>query len=134
MATMKWHEIREALCRRHDVPAAPPPAEFWSRFRTRIESEPRPRQEEVRAFQAPVIPWRFAWAAAAVAVLAFTLLLVAPHRRDSRASRVDEIEVYVSYSTMMIMQDAKTGGAVVWLTDLDMMDADSDEDVFDEEG
>ena len=34
-------------------------------------------------------------------------------------SGVEEIEVFVPYSSVMIMKDAKSGGSLVWLAGLD---------------
>lgn len=126
MAKLTWNQVREELSRRAASPAPAPADQFWAKFRSRAAREPR---AEVVA-----VPWLWfapshAWAAAAaVAVLAGLLWIAGPGGGASSrgagggprllVSAVEEIHVFVTYSSVVILQDAKNGSTLVWLGNL----------------
>ncbi len=124
MKPPKWNDIQKAL--REGVP--PPPVrdetEFWSDFRARAELGPGPDAEATVARAG--LPWRLGWTLAVSAVVCIVAVSVfrtrtpSPHALTTTTrSEVEDIEVFVPYTSMMIMQDVSSGGSVVWLADLD---------------
>ena len=130
MAKLKWHSVRDVMRQRHVAPAPAPAQEFWADFRRR--AGPQLRAQVASERSVPVLPWRLSWvAAAALAMVLAAALALGPLGRRSVAagglgSSVAQVDVFVPYSTMMILQDQKTGGALVWVTDLDGWDEEDD--------
>ena len=125
MAKLKWQRIRQAL-RQQATPPAPLPAKaFWESFRARAALAPRAED----AFR-PALPWwhsrplHLALATAAVLLVAGLWFLPmqtaapAAPRTMAAVSEVEEVDAFVSYSSMMIMKDEKTRGTIVWFSGL----------------
>ena len=125
MGRLKWQQIRNALREQDRLPPVPAPAAFWTVFRQRLGAGPA---AAVRPAVHPFgLPWpRLVWAFAALAFIATALTTVVKmstheRRRDGAiVAAVEEIEVFVPYSSMMIMQDEQSGGAIVWVAGLDV--------------
>jgi hypothetical protein len=126
MAKLTWNRIRDEMGRHNASPALTPTDRFWSAFRSRAAHEPR---ADVVA-----VPWLWfvpshAWAAAAaVAVLAGLLWVTGPggstpprgagSRQKLLVSAVQEIHVFVTYSSVVILPDEKNGSTLVWFGNL----------------
>jgi len=121
MPHLKWKDIRRALQRETRVPEFPKEEAFWADFRAHASLGPGPTAGDV-ASHVPTA-WRWGWALAAT--LAVTLLLfplVKPEKEEHLVmanSAIEEIEVFIPYSSIIIMQDAKSGVSIVWLADLE---------------
>lgn len=123
MSRVKWHDVRKVLQQEFHTPATRSEGDFWSDFRVRAELGPGP---EGKAVASPgVIPRRFGWVLAVCIVLAVVVTSLMIHKRTSGPgemtalrSEVEEIEIFVPYTSVMIVQDAESGGSVVWLADL----------------
>ncbi|OGV72078.1 MAG: hypothetical protein A3K19_08305 [Lentisphaerae bacterium RIFOXYB12_FULL_65_16] len=118
------------MSRRSASPTPVPADQFWAKFRSQAAREPRT--------EAVVVPWLWfapsqAWAAAAaVAVLAGLLWIAGPGGGASTrgagggqrllVSAVEEIHVFVTYSSVLILQDEKNGSTLVWLGNLGKKD------------
>ena len=69
----------------------------------------------------PALWGRWAAVAASLVVLGLLLwprLVPAPHasvQATSRLSNVDSVDVFVDHGSLMIIQDQKNGGTLVWL-------------------
>ncbi len=126
MGKLKWNVIQRALVASDTVPEPPPAEEFWADFKARASLAGR--APALSAARSPSVAWaRFAWTTAAVAVVSALLLVPLLRKPDVVSiaavpvgtSTVEEIEVYVPYSSVMILEDEETGGTIVWLDDLD---------------
>lgn len=136
MRRLAWQEIRKAL-RRQDTPPPPTaPEVFWTQFRARAAQVRRPQPAAAPArqrFRAPPL-MKVAWAAATLTLAGLAVLSLRrepmpgspttnehpSHALAPIASAIEEIEVFVPYSSVMIMQDAESGSAIVWLADLEL--------------
>lgn len=119
---MKWQRIQEALRREHAVPPAPPAERFWATFRARVAVDGASAVRPALRFS----PRRhLSWAAAALVALTLAVVsLLPPAGRPvastPRLSGVQEVDVFVPYSSMMIIEDDERGGSILWLAGLDM--------------
>ncbi len=127
MSGMKWQDMQSALRTACKAPEPRPAAEFWAEFNRRVAAMPAEALPATAASLPLSFPWArpLRWAAAALVAALLTLPVLlrqgaqAPARNHDQAnSELEEIEVFVPYSTMMIMQDRESGGTVVWLADL----------------
>lgn len=122
MSRYRWNEIRNRMKAEYAPPTPREAGEFWSNFRIRATAMQAPESSRTKRPQ-PI--WgRPMWALAA-ALLVVGLFLSLPRSGGPATangpvprSEVKEIEVFVPYSSMMIMQDAKSGTSVVWLSDV----------------
>mgnify|MGYP006275680451 CR=1 FL=1 len=102
----------------------PPPMrnsdKFWNEFKARAAITPQtgtgtaaPRRK---------ITWpRAVSIITGLAVLLVLAVLFLPrdgNHDTTQLSEVEEIDISVDYSGVMVMQDAQNGGTVVWVTDL----------------
>ena len=122
MRRLKWQHVRDALVARNPAPAPLSAAEFWQEFRLRATRIPVAAPARV-ARRPRAVVLRLAWAAVLVCLLLGVLFrgrLGAPPRGLARSelSTVEEIDVLVPYSSMIIVQDEESGGTLVLLADL----------------
>ena len=121
MGKLKWNRIRAEL-KAHCAPPGPKPREsFWASFRAQAQLVNR---DDHAAAARPPLAFRrpLAWAAAAAVGVAFAVFVTLSQNGGNAqppqlASAIEEIEVFVPYSTMMIMQD-DSGASMVWLADV----------------
>lgn len=124
-----WQQIQEGLKSEYKAPDNRDASEFWTDFRARASLV---NQTEESASAPQPLQWhRPMWAIATAAII-MVIFVFSPALRNNDPSQpatllaehseVQEIEVFVPYSSMMIMQDAESGTSVVWLTDVEMTD------------
>jgi len=119
MGKVKWHDVRDALRRHATAPAPPPAEEFWEAFRAHASLGPPAAERQAERPRALLLP-RLAWAAAGAVALAAALVMFTPPAtrppaQEHLVSQVEEVNVFVAYSSVMIMQDEKSGSALVWV-------------------
>ncbi|MBT3375606.1 MAG: hypothetical protein HN742_12060 [Lentisphaerae bacterium] len=121
MVKTKWHNIQKTLREQDDVPAPQQESEFWREFRIRAA---QPVQDEESGPALPFWPrvQRTIWAAAALAVIVSVVGLslrntTTPGSDSPLMSEVQEINVTVPYSSIMVMRDVETGATMVWVSD-----------------
>jgi hypothetical protein len=120
------NELKQLLAGQQRIPPMADADEFWARFRARAElvpqAEPSPAAHGLGTALWP------RWALAGVTVAALILLMLTielPLRRSSgrqalqALSKVDQVDVFVDYASMMIVEDSENGGTLVWLAGID---------------
>ena len=118
----RYTEIAQALRKQA---ACPPPLDrgiFWDRFKARTEFVP---QQTGPAEKVGRSPWGFAAVAAAAA--AAVIVAVAVIRGPAAAShpqlsKVSELDVYMDYSSVLIVEDRENRGTVIWLASAEETD------------
>jgi len=123
MSKTTWNELKDALRQRQTTPEPQARDEFWAGFRERA-TETTQDGAKPSLGPAPVLFPRLAVLAAAAAVVIAGLLaqlIRGPEDmpKQQLLSRVEEIEVFGEYSSVMIVQDADSGGTLVWVSDLE---------------
>ena len=128
MKTTTRMPLPAALREAASLPAPRPAAEFWQDFRIRaaqagtapVAADPAPEVTIPPGFRA----WRWAAAMVLLISLAATLRLarppvaraaLEPAAVSSDLSKVEEVEVFSEYSSVMIMEDLENGGTVIWV-------------------
>jgi len=127
MSREKWQNVQDAIRQQYRAPVTRDKQEFWSDFRARAELGPGPQAETPAS--SGVLVRRLSWALAAC--LATALLITALAYRTqtgagqayAQRSQIEEVQVFVPCASVMIMQDAESGGSVVWLADLEPEEA-----------
>jgi hypothetical protein len=134
MNTRRDRGLREALSQAAPLPQPRPAEEFWREFRARtaltMQTAPAP---DVADIGLRLTSWR--WAAAAAALLVVLGGAVALLRTPAQAvrvasvpvaaaatsalSKVEEVEVFSDYSSVMIVEDIENGGTVIWVASVD---------------
>ena len=129
MAKLEWSQIQRELKQQASGPESPPADEFWTDFRSRLSAESR--EDVVSApflWFAPKTAWAMAAAFAFMLGLTALLLPTAPSSSSNtvasaavnqQVSEVEEIDVFVTYSSVMIMQDEQNGSTLVWVGDME---------------
>lgn len=125
MSRRDWKAIRKRIRAKYAAPSPRDGKAFWREFRTRaVQDGSDAAPVRVPLSRAPRIP--LVWAAAAVligvvsaVVLVKLRLETTPPRTARQVPAVEEIEVFVPYTSMMIMQDAEDAGSIVWVTDME---------------
>lgn len=117
MGRLNWRQIVDELRRAESVPDPVEPDRFWPDFEARASLVTR-ESPEARGLGTAGL-W-LGWAAAGLACLAVFVGIImrtpaAPPATAAAFSEVQEIDVLVSYSTMMIMQDSDSGSTLVWV-------------------
>lgn len=119
---MKWSNIRSEM--RHHLGPPPPKgaADFWADFEARARLVAGPDGAETLPGAQPVMWGRWVAVAASLAVVGVLLWprtpLPSPHASlpaAVRLSNVDSVDVFVDHGSLMIIQDQKNGGTLVWL-------------------
>lgn len=119
--------LRQALRQAAALPAARPAESFWQDFRARSalthQAEPAP------ARQAAGVGLLRPWAVGALGAMVFAGLVwawlqsavpsgrlaQAPAPASTALSKVEEVEVFSEYSSVMIVEDIEHGGTVIWV-------------------
>lgn len=115
MRRVNWNDLRDGLRERNRAPEPRDADEFWADFRRRSGSQAAPTPLAV----VPRLAWAAAAAVALVAALSGVRVALSPAASSPpplAASNVEEVEVMVSHTSMMIMQDDEA--AIVWVTDM----------------
>ena len=115
-------KLKEALCQTQQPPAMRTANEFWGEFKAKARLTPQAGaaadtpvpHRALRPWLGPAIS-----AAAAVLILALIYLPGLTRPREAQFSEVQEVEVMVEYSGMMVMNDTRNRGTVIWLSGLD---------------
>ena len=116
MKPLSWQEVREGLAQQGVTRPARNAGDFWSDFKARARLTV---QEDVALNEVRRIPWfRLAYATAAVVVVAAIGLLLLPTQGLPVGNRIKSLEVIASHSGVIIMNDNKAGGTILWISDL----------------
>lgn len=113
-----WDRIRQAL-RRQGAPAMRSRESFWAAFAARAGLMEREFQApEATARWSPAV-WQWSLAAAAVALvlLGWGVWFSATGRLSS-ATQVLSLDVVATHSGVVIIEDVRARGTIVWITDL----------------
>ena len=126
-------ELKRLLEDQQRIPPMTDATEFWAKFRARAELVPQvepsaPGRDQARAF------WP-RWGLAGVTVATLLLLMLTiemplwrgPDGAERQAlSKVDQVDVFVDYASMMIVEDSENGGTLVWLAGLEAREPNND--------
>lgn len=119
MGKIRWQHIRAVL---REQAVAPPPqheTEFWREFRNRV-GQPAADEQPARVLTFWPRVQRTIWAAAALfaimGIVGLSLRSTDPGGKSPLMSEVQEINVAVPYSSIMIMRDVETGATMVWVS------------------
>ncbi|MCF7855723.1 MAG: hypothetical protein K9N51_13060 [Candidatus Pacebacteria bacterium] len=113
-------ELRELVQRAEPTPRIPRADAFWGRFKARAECMPRETNERPPAY--PRLWPKLALGAATVITLLLMLVVLefpqlpVDNASGEPLSRVDELDVYIDHTSVMIMKDRRSGGTLVWIT------------------
>lgn len=92
---------------------------FWAEFRERAQAIPqdgRPALPPMPFLLRPAV--RLAAMLAALAVVSSTVAFwIGRNGPDNRVSNVQEVKVFVEYSSMVIVEDTVNGGTFVWINE-----------------
>lgn len=116
----KWQDIQAALREQDNAPAPRNAGEFWREFRIRA-AQPAADAPPLPAFTFWPRMQRAVWATAALfaimGIVGLSLRDTPPGSDSPLMSEVQEINVAVPYSSIMVMRDAETGATMVWVSD-----------------
>lgn len=110
------NNIRDAL-REEGTPPPREAPDFWSDFRARATMVRQDEAVPAGRFHLPVPVMRWA-AGLAVAAVAAVVLVVAMPSPQANAGVVRSLEISEPYESVMILQDAKAGGTIIWVEGL----------------
>jgi ferric-dicitrate binding protein FerR (iron transport regulator) len=123
MKSLSNRDLRRYLRQADPPPAMMPREEFWQEFHARLAAS-APAEHATAATPAFRFWWRYAGAglAAAAALLMVLLALQQPPsprpESGSALSKVQEVNVYADYDTMLIVEDEKNGSTMIWVAGL----------------
>ena len=122
MKKMSNRDLRELVQRAEGSPEIPSADVFWDRFRARAEMVSQERPASVAHGSGRLWP-RIALAGVTVLALALLIVTLEMPRQPANGgsletplSRVDELDVYIDHTSVMIMKDRHGGGTLVWIT------------------
>ena len=116
-----WNKIEAELKKCNVGPDLREKESFWKEFKTRSSAI-----EQEKTIRPPIMPLfnTSAWikAAAFVAVAAILSVFIVTQRAKEQIfvkNTVKNIEVFASYSAMIILEDDRSDSTIIWLADLD---------------
>lgn len=127
MKTPHETALRQALRQAAPLPAARPAESFWQDFWARAALT---HQESAAAARQPAgVGLLRPWAVGALGAVVFAGLVwawlqsavtpgrlaQAPTPASTALSKVEEVEVFSEYSSVMIVEDIEHGGTVIWV-------------------
>ena len=123
MGISKWNRIETELKNYEDIPLIQDKKIFWKEFEKKsagIEREIPQNARPILLFKANT--WIKAAACLAFCALISFWILVPAMKKPLVKNKIKSIEVFASYSAMIILDDEKGDSTIVWLADLSTND------------
>ena len=119
MEKLRWSKIESELKKSTPITSMRDKESFWQEFNSRVvdidqevSREPPPKILRMTSLLMKV--------AACVAIASSVLFFSIPKDREIAVvqNKIKNLEVFTSYSAMIILNDDQSEGTIVWITDL----------------
>jgi hypothetical protein len=117
-------DVVQVLREQVPQPEAPARERFWADFRARASLVPQQSAGGLTVgrsrWRSPVYAVLSAAAAVVVAVAVFRGSGSSAVQPSAKLSKVSELDVYMDYSSVMIVEDQQNRGTVIWMASADL--------------